>query len=576
MQSYNKIVRLLTGLCLIGGLLWACSDEFLEVSPKGSLAPEVLATKAGIEGVVLGAYAQLGGRGNYFGGASNWATGSIQGGEANKGTEDGDFGDLNEVVRYQLAPTSRVPRDKWVGLFEGVTRTNAALDLIAIAVENDLLQDDDIQRLTAEARFLRGHYYFQLQIAFSKAPFIPAGLTLEEQQQVVATSNWANIEEDFRFAYENLPETLPQAGRANKWAAGAYLGKTYLYQEKWQDARDLLNKVVEEGKTTNGQKYALLENYSDAFNAVYDNSSESVFAIQAAANSGTTNVANPDFVLNFPYNSGPVGCCGFYAPSFDYVNSFRTDDGLPLPNHSYNNPSNQIKSDLGVESNAAFTPDQGPVDPRLDHVVGRRGIPYLGFGDNPGKAWIRKQDYAGPYLAKKFGFYADQVGTLTDGSSWTAGYTAVNYNIIRFADVLLLLAEAEAELGNTSRALELVNRVRARAANSSDFVKRDDGTNAANYQIQLYNSFGSKQEALNAIYFERKLELGLEGHRFFDLRRWGIVESEIERIIDFERNFVPAAYAGADFETPQDLYYPIPQDQIDIQGTEVLPQNEGY
>ena len=144
---------------MIGGLFTTCSDEFLEVSPRGVLAPEVLATKAGVEGVVLGAYAQLGGRGNYFGGASNWANGSIQGGEANKGTEDGDFSDINDLVRYQLNPTSRIPNDRWRGLFEGVTRANAALTLLAQS-EDPLLREDDRTRLEAEARFLRGPLLF--------------------------------------------------------------------------------------------------------------------------------------------------------------------------------------------------------------------------------------------------------------------------------------------------------------------------------------------------------------------------------------------------------------------------------
>ena len=345
----------------------------------------------------------------------------------------------------------------------------------------------------------------------------------------------------------------------------------------------MLSDVVENGQTANGQAYGLLDNYAQAFNAEFDNSMESVFAVQAAANSGTTNNANPDFVLNFPHNTGSTGpgnCCGFFQPTFELANSFRTEDGLPLLDGSYNDEDNRLKTDQGIASTDAFEPDSDPVDPRLDHSVGRRGIPYLGWNgdanEHPGQAWIRDQPYAGPYSPKKFVYYASQEGTLSDGTSWTRGYGSMNYNIIRFADVLLMLAEAEIQTGNVEAGLELINRVRARAANEESRITRTDGSEAANYEIELYDGFDSADEALTALYFERKLELSGEGHRFFDLRRWGLAESELNRIVDFESMFLPAAYSGAEFVTPQDLFYPIPQQQIDLQGPDILPQNPGY
>ncbi|MBB4080178.1 hypothetical protein GGR28_002808 [Lewinella aquimaris] len=579
MRLYKRLPSIALGALLLGGLLFTCKDEFLEVAPRGALAPSVLATKAGVEGVVLGAYAQLGGRGNYFGGASNWANGSIQGGDANKGTEDGDFSDINDLVRYSLNPTSRIPSDRWNGLFEGVARSNQALTLLAAAVDDPLLRESDATRLEGEARFLRAHYYFQLQISFDQAPFLTPGLTVEEQQQVVSSSNWDKIEADFQYAYDNLPEVMADAGRANKWAAGAYLGKTLLYQGKWEPAKALLQNVVDNGQTANGQEYGLLDNYADAFNAEFDNSQESVFAVQAAANSGTTNVANPDFVLNFPHNtgsSGPGNCCGFFQPTFDIANSFRTNSGLPFLDNSYNSEANRLKTDFGVEGGDAYTPGNEEVDPRLDHSVGRRGIPYLGWGPHPGKFWIRLQSNGGPYSPKKFVYYASQEGSFTDGTSWTRGYGSMNYNIIRFSDLLLMLAEAKIETGDLAGGLELINQVRARAGNSASILKKDDGSEAANYNIAQYSSFASADEARTALHFERKLELSGEGHRFFDLRRWGKAESELDRIIAFEKQFLPGPYGGADFTTPQDLFYPIPQSQIDLQGSAVLPQNPGY
>lgn len=579
MKALTRFFLLPLATLLLAGLAWSCSEDFLEVAPRGALDENVLSGEPGIEGVLLGAYAQLGGRGNYFAGASNWANGSIQGGEANKGTNDGDFTDINELVQYKLEATSRIPNDRWNGLFNGITRANAALKLLTLSTDVQL-SDADRARIEGEARFLRGHYYFQLKISFDQAPFLTPELSVEEQAMVVSSRDiWDEIEADFRFGYDNLPETLGQAGRANKWAAGAYLGKTLLFQEKWGEARTVLQDVVSNGQTTNGQPYGLLDNYAEAFNAEFDNSKESVFAVQAAANSGTTNNANPDFVLNFPHNTGadgPGNCCGFFQPSFDLANSFRTSGGLPLLDNSYNDESNRLVNDQGLGGNDAFTPDAGTVDPRLDHSVGRRGIPYLGWGPHPGFPFIRDQPYAGPYSPKKFVYYAGQEGTLSDGTSWTRGYGSMNYNIIRFSDVLLMLAEAEIESDNIDAGRDLINQVRERAANSEGWIKNADGSDAANYEIATYDSFANKDAALTALYMERKLELSGEGHRFFDLRRWGLAKSELDRIIANEQQFLPVAYTGATFTTPQDLLYPIPQGQIDLQGSDVLSQNPGY
>jgi hypothetical protein len=166
-------------------------------------------------------------------------------------------------------------------------------------------------------------------------------------------------------------------------------------------------------------------------------------------NTGSTQNANYFDDLNYPYNTGPDGpgnCCGFFQPSFQFANKFRTKDGLPLLDGSYNSPANALKNDYGINSGDAFTPDAGEVDPRLDHTVGRRGIPYLDWIAHPGKAWIRSQVYAGPYSPKKYVYYKSQEGTFTDASSWTRGYAVMNYTIIRFADVLLMAAEAKIQM----------------------------------------------------------------------------------------------------------------------------------
>jgi hypothetical protein len=152
----------------------------------------------------------------------------------------------------------------------------------------------------------------------------------------------------------------------------------------------------------------------------------------------------------------------------------------------------------------------------------------------------------------------------------------MNYTIIRFADVLLMAAEAEVEAGSITKALEYVNLVRARAANTASWVKNPDGSNAANYEISLYDSFASKDFANKAIRLERKLELSGEGHRFFDLVRWGTASTELNKYLTYEAQYLTTKFGGASFTSGKNEYYPIPQGQIDIQGSDVLTQNPGY
>jgi hypothetical protein len=298
----------------------------------------------------------------------------------------------------------------------------------------------------------------------------------------------------------------------------------------------------------------------------------------------TQNVNNSNWFddLNYPYNTGPNGpgnCCGFFQPSFSLANSYRTKDGLPLLDGSYNAAGNELKNDYGVESSTPFAEDAGPVDPRLDFTVGRRGIPYLDWTEHPGKDWIRAQPYAGPYSPKKFVYYKRQENTLTDGSSWTRGYATMNFNIIRFADVLLMAAEAEIEAGSMEKAREYTNMVRARAANKASWVTEnsDKSKFAANYSISSYSdAWTDKAVARLAVRMERMLELAQEGHRFFDLVRWGIAETELNKYLAYEGKILVAKFGGAKFTKGKNEYLPIPQAQIDVQGKDILTQNPGY
>ncbi|MEM9917555.1 MAG: RagB/SusD family nutrient uptake outer membrane protein [Bacteroidota bacterium] len=577
--SRNIYKFFLAGL-MVALMATACQDSFLEVTPTGSLGNAQLATKDGVEGALIGAYAALRGVfGNRFEGPNNWVTGSILGGDANKGTDPGDYSSINPIQRYETDPTNVDLNNLWRGRYEGISRANSVLNLV---VETTDLTTEDATRISAEARFLRGHYYFDLKKIFNSVPYIDEKVAAADISTVPNSPDfWSKIEEDLKFAFDNLPETLPEAGRANKWAAGAYLAKAYLYQGKYGEAKSMFDDVIANGQTTNGKPYALVADYPEIYNAENDNHEESVFAVQTAMNSGSTNNANWFDDLNYPYNTGndgPGNCCGFFQPSFDLANTFRTNaDGLPLLDGSYNDAANALKNDYGVEASDDFTPDEGNLDPRIDHSIGRRGIPYLDWIAHPGKAWIRNQPYAGPYSPKKYIYYKSQENTFTDGSSWTRGYATMNYTIIRFADVLLMAAEAEIEAGSLEKAREYVNMVRMRAADESTWVKDADGNNAANYVIGEYpmSAFDSKTNAEKIVRMERRLELSGEGHRFFDLVRWGIAAETLNEYLQHEAQFLVTKFGGATFTTGKE-YLPIPQEQIDIQGADVLKQNDGY
>jgi hypothetical protein len=563
-----------------GTLLFASScEDFLEVPVVGQLSEAQLSSLAGIDAALIAAYSQVNGRFQRLASPSNWVWGSIRGGDANKGTDPGDFVTINPIQRYEAFSTINILEENWNGNYEGIARSNNVLRLLDVRGSD--VTDAQARGFEAQARFLRAHYYFQLYRNFNKVPIIPHTVDYGSEE----FDNLSNdqemlpfIEAEFRFAAENLPNTQPQVGRVNSWAAKAYLGKTLLYAKKYAEAKQVFDDVINNGVTSNNLKYGLVPYYDDMFRGANDNHQESIWAYQSAAGTGTVNNANPEFDLNFPYNTGPSGpgnCCGFFQPSFTFVNSFRTSNGLPLLDNSFNQPANRVISDMGLTSAQPFTPDAGPLDPRLDHTVGRRGIPYLDWQDHPGEAWVRNQPNGGPYAPKKYVYQRAEQGTFQDNSSWTPGYTGINFLIIRFADVLLMAAEAEVELGNLEAARALVNQVRERAKNSE--LLRDNGQPAANYVVELYNApWTDANIARTAVRFERNLELGMEGHRFYDLVRWGIAKEAIDFYLALDATLLQGALGGSVFTAGRDEWLPIPQNQIDLMGSDKLRQNPGF
>ena len=362
-----------------------------------------------------------------------------------------------------------------------------------------------------------------------------------------------------------------QVGRANKMSATAYLAKIQLYQGNHSGALGNFNTVIGSGK------YSLLGSFHSNFTPAGNNSSESVIQIQASVNDGSGgNNGNAGDQLNHLQGGPGGGCCGFYQPSQNLVNNFKTDGGLPMANFN----DVDVANDDGIPSADPFTPETGTLDPRLDSTVGRRGIPYLDWGVHPGSAWVRNQAYAGPFsqIKKMYSASEQGVGSDTQAGWHGAGLTSLNHNVMRYADLLLMAAECEVEAGSVDKAMEYVNMIRTRASDESTWVKDADGNNAANYEIATYPGGMSKDDARTAVRTERRLELGMEGHRFFDLKRWGSASSVINTYLAKES--IKRTYlSGASFQDKH-LAFPIPQAAIDQSndddGVPTLTQNAGY
>jgi hypothetical protein len=497
---------------------------------------------------------------------NNWVFGSIAGGDANKGSDIADQPDIIVIQEYQATPYNSYTIDKWNAMYEAVARCNDAI----VAVNDSLSLDPNVKESKlAELLFLRAFYYFELIKVFGPMlPWIDETNMLQNTPVPNDFPIWSYVENDFQNSIDGLPDISDWAGHVNIWAAKAFYAKLLLYEKKFIEAKVLFDDVIANGKTTSGDKYALLNHFDDNFNIQYNNSSESVFAQQALLDGQNNMKANPGYSITYPWGGILGGCCGLFQPSQSLVNSFKVDkNGLPFFDPSHNIfpfNSSDLHNDDGIYSDQFFIPDTlTPIDPRLDWTVGRRGIPYLDWGINPGYDWIRDQQYGGPYIPmkhiyRKADYMAGRTGYV---GGWAPG-SELNYNLMRFADVLLMAAECEIEINNLNAALSYINQVRIRAGNSH--VKIED-RDAANYQIGIYPLFPDQQYAREAVRFERKLELAMEGHRFFDLVRWGDYYASVELNTGYlsHESTHRTQFYGVSFDTCQ-LYFTIPQ-VIDIE-----------
>lgn len=588
MKKNKVFLKLSLGSLLLAGLMGACKEEFLDLGPVGVYSEAALTNKKGIEGMLIAAYAALDGRPEtQTTGSTNWVWGSVAADDANKGTEPADFNSINPIELYQQTATGEAG-SKWRGVVDGIGMANQVLRSLKVATD---ISEADAKRIEGEARFLRGFFHMEGRKVFGIGfPWIPETIASIEDYKAITNQVeiWPQIEADFKFAQDNLPATQAERGRANKWAGAAFLAKAMIFQNKYSAALPILNDVIANGTNAQGNKYALNPNYGANFRVATKNSAETIFAIQYAINDGAANNANANYEnnLNFPHGSGdkPGGCCGFFQPSQALVNSYMTDAATGLPTM---NPytTNGVTSDYKQTSSDPFTPYSGTLDPRLDHSVGRRGIQYLDWGPHPGRSWIRDINNGGPYSPKKNVHSRAELSSGTAGTgSWGQPANALSFPVMRFSDVILMAAEAEAQAGSLAKATELVNRVRTRAGSTETIeglykVGSNTAGPVANYKVGLYPTFSSKEEAMAAIREERKLELAMEGHRKFDLVRWGIADVVLNKYAGFEKTYIPK-FVNAQFTKNQDEYMPVPENVINTSrlsnGTFNLKQNVGY
>ena len=586
-------------LCATGAV-YGCGD-FLDTAavPQGSLDGQTLATKAGVEGTLIAAYRSLdwtnGVGGNWGSAASNWIWGSVTSDEAYKGSEQSDQPAIDPIEMYQWSAggVDAELNDKWRAVYEGVVRSNATIRLLkqVVASKPGEISAIDAKGIEGEAIFLRAHYHFEAWRMWGNIPYYREADTNYRKPNSTQAEAGAEILKDLDSAIAKLPVTPRNnnVGRVTQWTAKAYKGRVQVYLGQFAAALTTLREVRASGI------YALEPSFDRVWTGYsdYANGKETILAYQASANDGEPNGNNANYGerLAFPHSGSPFGCCGFHQPSQNLVNFFATNPTTGLPAALTDTLWNVRDTNL----TAAI---KTPVDPRLDFTVGRDGVPFKDWGPHA-PDWIRSRSYGGPYSPKK------NVHEKSSGAGSNVGWTntqlnSVNIHIFRYADMLLLLAEAEVEAGTLENARTIVNEIRARAmvkaqGSGGDAPAYGDKSKVAvpindpsitwaTYRIGTYTTaFANQAAARTAVRYERRLELAMEGQRFFDLRRWGIADQTLNGYIHgqfggAEEKRLTHLGSAANFEARHALF-PIPAIQIELSksaGGAGLKQNTGW
>ncbi|MBQ6768160.1 MAG: RagB/SusD family nutrient uptake outer membrane protein [Prevotella sp.] len=568
-QIINNVVNLCV-LCLLCAFC-ACSGFLDEQVPQATLTQDEVKKPEYIDNVLISAYAGLLSIEDMNSSFSLWNYDTRSDDVYVGGSNPSDGEPFHILEKHATVMTTDWPyNDIWNRFYKYLSRISLSLDMLAVADQDNTV----IQQRTAEMKFLRAYGHFQLKRLFKHIPFVNKPNMQEDDYNNLTNTEytndegWQQIINDLEDAYAVLPVTQAEKGRPTKAACAAFLAKVYLYKAYRQDDANTnqvtsindadLQKVVEYTAPALYANYGLENDLHNNFRPEeqYENGKESIWAIQYSKNDGTV-YGN----LNFSYRL-IVPCipkvhdagCDFYKPSINLVNAYRTNsDGLPYLD---NVPATVTDYEVG----SAQT-----VDPRLFETVGVPGTPYM-FNPNfmmaKTNTWSRSGGMYGYYVSLK----QNVDPALTDSylfvcdNQWAS---SMNRVVFRYADVLLMRAEALAQLGQTAEAISLVNQVRGRAQTmtTSSVVANYPNKYGVHYAIGKYNGTYSKDEAMRIVKMERRLELAMESERFFDLVRWGDAATVINRFYTTESekmNFL----SGSLFTANKNEYLPIPDDQM--------------
>ena len=556
------LYSVLTVLALVGTT--SCSDFLDDQKPQGVLDSDMVKDPSNVDNLVISAYAVFTTAEDVNSSFSMWNF-DVRSDDAYKGgngTSDGDVFHQLEIEQGVLTTNWNI-NDMWVRLYNCISRVNSAISVLETTSDSYQLK---AQRL-GEMKFLRAYAHFLLKRLYKNIPFImDANLKQEDYHTLSNTEfnndeGWQQIINDVEYAYSVLPVKQTDKGRPSKAAAAAFLTKAYLYKAYRQDDpaknqvtsinREDLLKVIEYSNPDiySAGGFDLEPDFHNNFRpeTQYENGVESIWAMQYSINDGTKyGNLNWSYGLIVPNIPGVTdGGCDFYKPSQNLVNAYRTDaDGHPFID-TFNNKDYDLTQDA---------------DPRLFLTVGLTGLPYefnSKYMMDASSTWSRSNGLYGYYVTLKQNVDPD-CGYMVKGSWWG---TPMNRIVFRYADVLLERAEAYAQLNETGEAIKLVNKIRLRAKQSTGMIANYPSDYGVKFNISTYNGSYSQEDALKIVKMERRLEMGMESERFFDLVRWGEAEKVLNKYFAEEANNC-SIYGDAHFTVNKNEYLPIPFSQV--------------
>lgn len=567
------------------GLTAASCSDFLEVPPTGVISDEIAMSEP--EKMTTAAYAMLGDC--WYNYPFNlWPYGDVASDDALKGgSGTTDTGYHPMEIWSALNSTHGELDELWYRLYCAISRCNRAITSINEYGVSKLGADVARQR-HAEARFLRGHFYYKLVQMFNKVAWVDEVATANVSQESIRNDEYtyeelmAKVIADFQEAYDVLPAVPTDGARTHKLAAASYLAKCYLtlaYGNGYEATNGYshvntayMDSVI---KYTNeiadpSCRFSLEADYGDIFMQNNKNGKESIFAVQTSdykddnTKFGRANWSN---MLNGCWG---IWSCGwdFHKPTQNLVNAFKTKNGLPMfDEYEKNHNTYPVKGGSTAQK----------YDPRLFHTVGMPTWPYKYEAEYT----LTTENSRTPGT---YGYYTSmkEVPQRSLGETFDQPWQAFAMNdyVFRYADVMLMRAEALIEKEQFGEAQTIINAIRTRAKNSvSKYISyASDFCDIANYPSGYMKD---KETARKCLQWERRLELAMENGRYFDLRRWGIASKTLNKYFEYELKdeYEGQAYAqylsGAHYEAGKNEYYPVPYNQLNyVPG--LYSQNVGY